>query len=97
MPRSTHNSIGVPAGLPERLSERKTRLRPSASCAVEGFGPRDPGPAEAWPEPEIWQWLMAKVPWSHTTRVLARVKSRHLEPGRSQGVLAGWAKSGANS
>ena len=34
MPRPTHIEIGVPAGLPERLSERKTRGR--AACRLRG-------------------------------------------------------------
>jgi len=38
-------------------------------------------------QPEILQRLIAKLPWGHTTRVLTRVKGRHLEPVRSQSVL----------
>jgi hypothetical protein len=76
MPRSTPIPIGVPAGLPERPSERKTRVQSPAAFGVARFGARHPGPAEAWSEPEIWQWLIAKLPWGHPTRVLARVKGR---------------------
>lgn len=89
MPRYQRNPTGVPTGLPERLSERKTWIESYAASAVEGFGPRDPGSAEFWPQPEILQRLIAKLPWGHTTRVLARVKGRHLEPVRSQSVLVG--------
>jgi hypothetical protein len=103
MTRSTHIPIGVPAGLSELVSERKTRLRPTplrAAFAVEGFGPRNLGslrsPTEAWPEPEIWQRLMTKLPWGHTTRVLGGVNGRHRGPGRSKGVLPARADSGAN-
>lgn len=52
--------------------------------------------AEAWPEPEILQQLIAKLPWGHHLRVLDRVKERPtrewylraaLEHGWSQNVL----------
>jgi hypothetical protein len=104
MPRSTSIQIGVPTSYPELVSERKTRLRPAqlrAAFAAEGFGPRSlcsmRSLAEACPEVEIWQRLIAKMPWGHTSRGLARVKGRHtrawhlrawLEPGWSQNVLA---------
>ena len=103
MPRSTSIQIGVPTGHPELVSQHKTRLRPAqlrAAFAVEGFGPRNLGSlrslAEAWQEPDIWQWLIAKLPWGQTTRLLARVKGRStrdwylscawLEQGWSQTV-----------
>jgi hypothetical protein len=105
MPRSTSIQIGVPTGYPELVSERKTRLRPTqlrAAFAAEGFGPRTlrslRSLAEACPDHEIWQWLIAKLLWGNNTRVIARVKGRHtrdwhlrawLEPGWSQIVLAG--------
>ena len=82
MPRSTPIPIGVPTGLPGRLFERKTRLRPTQLGAAVAV--------------EIWQWLIAKLPWGHPTRVLARVKGwptrgwhlrAWLEPGGSQNVL----------
>jgi integrase len=119
MPRSTTSPIGVPTGYPELVSERKTRLRPAqlrAAFAAEGFGPRTlrsmRSLAEAWPEFEILQRLTAKLPWGHTSRVMARVKGQptrdwhlraSLEHGWSQIVLAGRiaarqeADSGANS
>ncbi len=52
--------------------------------------------AEAWPEPEIVQQLIAKLPWGHNLRVLDRIKDRPtrewylraaLENGWSQNVL----------
>jgi hypothetical protein len=101
MPRSTSIQIGVPTGLAQRLSERKTRVRSPAAFAVEGFGRRRlrsmRSLAEAWPQFEILQWLSAKLLWGNNTRVLARVKGRHtrdwhlrasLEHGWSQNVLA---------
>ncbi len=97
MPTYPHNPTGVPTGLPERLAERKTRVQPTAARAVEGFGSRIPCVAEACPEPEMVQWLIAQLPCGHTTRVSARVKGRHLESGRNQAVLLGRAASGANS
>ena len=52
--------------------------------------------AEAWPEPEILQQLIAKLPWGHSLRVLDWIKDRPtrecylkavLENGRGQNVL----------
>ena len=47
---------------------------------VEGFSPRNlrymRSLAEAWPEEEILQQLVAKLPWSHNVRVLDRIKDR---------------------
>ncbi len=97
MPRYLHNPTGVPAGLREWLSDLETRIQSRAAFAVEGFGPRDPDSAEAWPEPEIWQWVIAKLPCGHTTRLSARVKRLHLESDRNQGVMLGRADRGANS
>jgi hypothetical protein len=50
MPRSTPIPIGVPTGLAQRLSERKTRLQPAQLRAAFAV--------------EIWQRLMAKLPWA---------------------------------
>jgi predicted nuclease of restriction endonuclease-like (RecB) superfamily len=45
---------------------------------VEGFSPRNlrymRSLAEAWPEEEILQRLIAKLPWGHDLRVLDRTK-----------------------
>jgi predicted nuclease of restriction endonuclease-like (RecB) superfamily len=67
---------------------------------VEGFSPRNlrymRSFAEAWPESEILQQLIAKLPWGHQTRLLDRIKDRPtrewylkaaLENGWSQNVL----------
>jgi len=54
---------------------------------VEGFSPRNlrymRSFAEAWPEPEILQQLIAKLPWGHQTRLLDRIKDR---PTRGNGT-----------
>ena len=73
---------------------------------VEGFSPRNlrymRSLAEAWPEPEILQQLIAKLPWGHNLRVLDRIKDRStrewylraaLEFGWSQDVLVLQIKS----
>jgi predicted nuclease of restriction endonuclease-like (RecB) superfamily len=73
---------------------------------VEGFSPRNlrymRSLAEAWPEPEILQQLIAKLPWGHNLRVLDRIKDRPtrewylraaLEFGWSQDVLVLQIKS----
>ena len=58
--------------------------------------------AEAWPEEEILQQLIAKLPWGHNLRVLDRIKDRPtrewylraaLEYGWSQDVLVLQLKS----
>jgi predicted nuclease of restriction endonuclease-like (RecB) superfamily len=67
---------------------------------VEGFSPRSlkymRALAEAWPEEEFVQQLIAQLPWGHNLRVLDRVKDRPtrewylrsaLEHGWSQNVL----------
>ena len=67
---------------------------------VEGYSPRNlrymRSLAEAWPDEEILQRLIAKLPWGHNLRVLDRLKDRPtrewylraaLEYGWSQDVL----------
>ena len=67
---------------------------------IEGFSPRSlkymRAIAEAWPEEEFVQQLIAQLPWGHNLRVLDRVKDRPtrewylrsaLEHGWSQNVL----------
>jgi len=74
---------------------------------VEGFSPRNlrymRSLAEAWPDEEILQQLVAKLPWSHNVRVLDRIKDRStrewylraaLEYGWSRDVLVLQIKSG---
>ena len=67
---------------------------------IEGFGLRNikymRSLAEAWPEEQIVQQLIAQLPWGHNVRVLDRVKDRPtrewylraaLEHGWSQNIL----------
>ncbi len=73
---------------------------------VEGYSPRNlrymRSLAEAWPDEEILQRLIAKLPWGHNLRVLDRLKDRPtrewylkaaLEYGWSQNVLVLQIKS----
>ena len=73
---------------------------------VEGYSPRNlrymRSLAEAWPDEEILQRLIAKLPWGHNLRVLDRLKDRltrewylkaALEYGWSQDVLVLQIKS----
>ena len=73
---------------------------------VEGYSPRNlrymRSLAEAWPDKEILQRLIAKLPWGHNLRVLDRLKDRStrewylkaaLEYGWSQDVLVLQIKS----
>lgn len=83
-----------------RINERLAKDLQTAFPGIEGFSPRNlrymRALAEAWPEPEILQQLIAKLPWGHNLRVLDRVKDRRtrewylraaLEHGWSQNVL----------
>ena len=73
---------------------------------VEGYSPRNlrymRSLAEAWPDEEILQRLIAKLPWGHNLRVLDRLRDRPtrewylraaLEYGWSQDVLVLQIKS----
>src|ERR1017187_6581951 len=83
-----------------KINERLARDLQAEFPGVEGFSPRNfrymRALAEAWPEPEILQQLIAKLPWGHNLRVLDRIKDRPtrewylraaLEYGWSQDVL----------
>jgi predicted nuclease of restriction endonuclease-like (RecB) superfamily len=83
-----------------KINERLAKDLQAAFPGVEGFSPRNlrymRAFAEAWPEQEILQQLIAKLPWGHNLRVLDRVKDRPtrewylraaLEFGWSQNVL----------
>ena len=84
-----------------KIVDRLARDLQSEFPGVEGFGPRNlrymRSLADAWPEPEILQQLIAKLPWGHNIRVLDKVKDRAtrewylrsaLEYGWSQNVLS---------
>ena len=73
---------------------------------VEGFSPRNlkymRAFAEAWPEEEFVQQVIAQLPWGHQTRLLDRIKDRPtrewylkaaVEQGWSQNVLVLQIKS----
>ena len=83
-----------------KINDRLSKDLQAAFPGVEGFSPRNlrymRAFAEAWPEPEILQRLVAKLPWGHNLRVLDRIKDRPtrewylraaLENGWSQNVL----------
>lgn len=83
-----------------KINERLSKDLQAAFPGVEGFSRRNlrymRAFADAWPEPEILQQLVAKLPWGHNLRVLDRVKDRPtrewylraaLENGWSQNVL----------
>ena len=59
-----------------KINERLARDLQAEFPGVEGFSPRNlrymRALAEAWPEPEILQSLIAKLPWGHNLRVLDR-------------------------
>jgi predicted nuclease of restriction endonuclease-like (RecB) superfamily len=49
--------------------------------------------AEAWPEPEILQQLVAKLPWGHNIRVLDRIKDRPTREWYLRAALEyGWSR-----
>ena len=84
-----------------KINERLARDLQNEFPGVEGFSPRDfplhaLSLADAWPETEMLQQLIAKLPWGHNIRVLDKVKDRAtrewylraaLEYGWSQNVL----------
>jgi predicted nuclease of restriction endonuclease-like (RecB) superfamily len=93
-------------GWGSKINERLASDLQAEFPGVEGFSPRNfrymRALAEAWPEPEILQSLIAKLPWGHNLRVLDRVKDRPtrewylraaLEYGWSQDVLVLQIKS----
>ena len=83
-----------------KINDRLSKDLQATFPGVEGFSPRNlrymRAFAEAWPEPEILQQLIAKLPWGHNLRVLDRIKDRPtrewylraaLENGWSQNVM----------
>ena len=90
-----------------KIIDRLARDLQAEFPGVEGFSPRNlrymRSLAEAWPDQEILQQLVAKLPWSHNVRVLDRIKDRPtrewylraaLEYGWSRDVLVLQIKSG---
>jgi predicted nuclease of restriction endonuclease-like (RecB) superfamily len=84
-----------------KIVDRLARDLQNEFPGVEGFSPRNlrymRSLADAWPETEILQQLIAKLPWGHNIRVLDKVKDRAtrewylraaLEYGWSQNVLS---------
>src|SRR5580658_11107063 len=63
-----------------KINERLASDLQAEFPGVEGFSPRNfrymRALAEAWPEQEILQSLIAKLPWGHNLRVLDRIKDR---------------------
>jgi predicted nuclease of restriction endonuclease-like (RecB) superfamily len=64
---------------------------------VEGFSPLNlrymRSLAEAWPDDEILQQLVAKLPWSHNVRVLDRIKDRPTREWYLRAALEyGWSR-----
>ena len=93
-------------GWGSKINERLARDLQTEFPGVQGFSSRNfrymRALAEAWPEPEILQSLIAKLPWGHNLRVLDRIKDRPtrewylraaLEYGWSQDVLVLQIKS----
>jgi len=89
-----------------KIIDRLARDLQAEFPGVEGFSPRNlrymRSLAEAWPDAEILQQLIAKLPWGHNVRVLDRIKDRPtrewylraaLEHGWSQDVLVLQIKS----
>ena len=61
-----------------KIIDRLARDLQTELPGVEGFSPRNlrymRSLAEAWPDEEILQQLVAKLPWSHNVRVLDGIK-----------------------
>src|ERR1700761_1625932 len=88
------------AGWGTKIIDRLARDLGSEFPGVEGFGPRNlkymRAFAEAWPDREFVQQVIAQLPWGHQTRLLDRIKDRPtrlwylqaaVEHGWSQNVL----------
>ena len=84
-----------------KIIDRLARDLQTEFPGVEGFSPRNlrymRSLAEAWPDEEILQQLVAKLPWSHNVRVLDRIKDRPREsgtfapPSNTAGVGMSWS------
>jgi predicted nuclease of restriction endonuclease-like (RecB) superfamily len=79
-----------------QIVERLARDLQAEFPGVEGFSPRNlrymRSLAEAWPEPEILQQLIAKLPWGHNVRVLDRIKDRPTREWYLRAALEyGWS------
>jgi predicted nuclease of restriction endonuclease-like (RecB) superfamily len=63
-----------------KVIDRLARDLQTEFPGIEGFSPRSlkymRALAEAWPEEEFVQQLIAQLPWGHNLRVLDRVKDR---------------------
>lgn len=89
-----------------RVIDRLARDLQAEFAGVEGFSSRSlkymRALAEAWPDAEVVQGLIAQLPWGHNVRVLDRIKDRPtrewylraaLEYGWSQDILVLQIKS----
>jgi predicted nuclease of restriction endonuclease-like (RecB) superfamily len=80
-----------------KIIDRLAQDLQSEFPGVEGFSPRNlrymRSLAEAWPEEEILQQLVAKLPWSHNVRVLDRIKDRPTREWYLRAALEyGWSR-----
>src|ERR1035441_7234231 len=80
-----------------KINERLARDLQAEFPGVEGFSQGNlrymRSLAEAWPEPEILQQLVAKLPWGHNIRVLDRIKDRPAREWYLRAALEyGWSR-----
>jgi len=79
-----------------KINERLASDLQAEFPGVEGFSPRNfrymHALAEVWPEQEILQSLIAKLPWGHNLRVLDRIKNHHIREWYLRTALEyGWS------
>lgn len=91
---SAQETQGWGAKVIERLADD---LR-SAFPDMKGFSPRNlkymRSFAEAWPEPEFVQQLVAQIPWGHNVRLLDRLSDPVLRTWYAQQTIQnGWSRN----
>ncbi|HEV2645616.1 MAG TPA: PDDEXK nuclease domain-containing protein [Acidobacteriaceae bacterium] len=86
------------AGWGTKIIDRLAKDLGTEFPGVEGFSPRNlrymRSFAEAWPESEVLQQLVAKLPWGHQTCLLDRVKDRATREWYLKAAVEhGWSRS----
>jgi predicted nuclease of restriction endonuclease-like (RecB) superfamily len=81
-----------------KIIDRLARDLGSEFHGVEGFGPRNlkymRAFAEAWPDREFVQQVIAQLPWGHHKRLLDRIKDRPTRPWYLKAAVEhGWSQN----
>lgn len=81
-----------------KINERLAHDLQAAFPGIEGFSPRNLSYmrsfAEAWPDSEVLQQLVAKLPWGHNLQLLDRLKDRPTREWYLRAALEhGWSRN----